>query len=86
MKIRIVLYGALRQADPRGFVEIEVPSGSTVAGLREVLRAYLAEHAPAASATLIERSVFASADEILYDPRPLPADAEVAILPPVSGG
>jgi molybdopterin converting factor small subunit len=86
MKTRIVLYGALREADPRGYVELTVPAGSTIADLREALRAHLAEQATTVPATLIQRSVFASTDEILYDPRPVPADAELAILPPVSGG
>lgn len=86
MKIRIALYGALREADPRGHVELEVPVGSTVAELRELLAAHLREHAPAISAGLVQRSAFASAEEILHDHRSVPEGMELAVLPPVSGG
>lgn len=86
MKTRIALYGALREADPRGYVELEVPAGCTVAALRELLVSHLGEHAPAVAAGLVRRSAVASAEEILHNHRAVPADVELAILPPVSGG
>lgn len=86
MKIRIRLFGALREADPRGLVELDVPPQSTVAMLREALQQYLSAHAPTVSATLVARSAFASDEEILHNDRVLPEHGELALLPPVSGG
>ncbi|MEW9572878.1 MoaD/ThiS family protein [Rhodanobacter sp. Si-c] len=86
MKARIALYGALREADTRGYVELDVPAGSSIAELRELLVAHLAEHAPAIPANLVRRSAFASAEEILHNHRTVPEGVELAVLPPVSGG
>ncbi|MBQ4855862.1 MoaD/ThiS family protein [Rhodanobacter sp. B2A1Ga4] len=86
MKTRIALYGALREADPSGHVELDVPPDSTIAELRELLTAYLHEHAPTIRAGLVRRSAFASAEEILHNHRTVPAGVELAVLPPVSGG
>ncbi|MEY2161210.1 MoaD/ThiS family protein [Rhodanobacter sp. FW106-PBR-LB-2-11] len=86
MKTRIALYGALREADASGHVELEVPAGSSIAELRDLLVAHLAEHAPAIPAGLIRRSAFASAEEILHNHRTVPEGVELAVLPPVSGG
>ena len=30
MNVRIALYGALREADPRGYLELDVPAGRPV--------------------------------------------------------
>jgi len=86
MNVRIALYGALREADPRGYLELEVPPGSTIEHLRELLAAYLREHAPQVNAGLVRISAFASTEEILHNHREVPGDAELAVLPPVSGG
>jgi len=86
MKVRITLFGALREADAQGFIELEAPAHCTIAELRELLREHLREHAPHISAGLVQRSAFASNDEILHNHRTLPEDGQLAILPPVSGG
>lgn len=86
MKVRIALYGALREADPRGYLELDVPPGSTIATLRELLAAHLREHAPAVNAGLVRICAFASTEEILHNHRAVPEDLELAVLPPVSGG
>ena len=86
MKRRIILFGALRDADARGFIDVDVADGSTIADLRSAVQHYLREHAPGISPNLIQRSAFASQDEILHNHRHVPADGELAILPPVSGG
>jgi sulfur-carrier protein len=86
MKLRITLFGALRDADARGFIELDVPDGSTIANVREALQHYAREHAPAISASLIQRSAFASEDEVLHNHRQIPSNGVLAILPPVSGG
>ncbi|MBE1159690.1 MoaD/ThiS family protein [Dyella acidiphila] len=86
MKRRISLFGALREADARGYIEVDVPAHSTIAELREAVQHYAREHAPAISPGLIQRSAFASGDEILHNHRSVPEQGELAILPPVSGG
>ncbi|GLQ96363.1 MoaD/ThiS family protein [Dyella mobilis] len=86
MKLRLTLFGALRDADPRGFIELDVPEHSTVAQVREALQHHVHRHAPAISPSLIQRSAFASEDEILHNHRHVPENGELAILPPVSGG
>lgn len=86
MKTRIALYGALREADASGHVELDVPTGSSIAELRELLVVHLAGHAPAIPANLVRRSAFASAEEILHNHRTVPEGIDLAVLPPVSGG
>jgi molybdopterin converting factor small subunit len=86
MKIRITLFGALREADARGIIELDAPEHCTVGELRELVRDYLRDHAPHISAGLVQRSAFASDDEILHNHRTLPENGQLAILPPVSGG
>ncbi|GAB2561021.1 MoaD/ThiS family protein [Dyella jejuensis] len=86
MKVRIALFGALRDADPHGFIELETPEHCTIAMLRELLQAHVRDHVPAISASLIQRCAFASEAEILHNHRTLPGSGQLAILPPVSGG
>lgn len=86
MKVRITLFGALRDADARGFIELEAPQPCTIGALRELLREHLREHAPQISVGLVQRSAFASEDEILHNHRTLPENGQLAVLPPVSGG
>lgn len=86
MKVHITLFGALRDADARGFIELEAPDSCTIANLRELLREHLREHAPNINTHLVQRSAFASEDEILHNHRLLPNHGQLAILPPVSGG
>lgn len=86
MKIRIQLFGALREANADGYIDLEVADASTIANVREQLAQHLAEHAPQVSASMVQRSAFASDSEILRDHDVLPADGQLAVLPPVSGG
>lgn len=85
-KTRITLHGALRDADPRGYVELELPAGCSVAMLRELLQAHLRAQAPAIGAGLVRMSAFASMGEILHNHSLVPEGGELAVLPPVSGG
>lgn len=86
MNVRIALYGALRDADPRGYLELDVPAGATIASLREQLATHVREHAPQVNAGLVRVSAIASAEEILHNHRAVPDGVELAVLPPVSGG
>lgn len=86
MKVRVTLFGALRDADPHGFVEMDVPDHCTIAALREALQTHVRNHAPSISENLIKRSAFASENEILHNHRRVPEHGQIAVLPPVSGG
>lgn len=86
MNVHISLYGALREADPEGALVLAVPDGCTIGQLRDQLVDFLATHAPQVSVGVVRRSAFATADTILHDYERVPADGELAILPPVSGG
>lgn len=86
MKIRIQLFGALREASADGYIDLDIPEASTIAGMRERLARHLAEHAPQIGASLVQRSAFANDSEILRDHDAVPPDGQLAVLPPVSGG
>ncbi len=62
-------------------LRLVLPQGATVADLR----ARLAAECPALAA-LLERCAIAVNDEFAEDALTIPQPAEVAVLPPVSGG
>ncbi|MDN5863677.1 MAG: MoaD/ThiS family protein [Gammaproteobacteria bacterium] len=86
MKARILLHGALREADPAGRIELDVPAGCSIGELRERLVAHVREHAPGVGEDLLRRSAFGTRETILHDHEPVPEDGELAVLPPVGGG
>lgn len=79
MKVR--LFAHARELAGADAIEVALPPGATVGDLR--LR--IAEECPAL-AGLLERSALAVNDEFAEDELTLPLGAEVALLPPVSGG
>ncbi len=86
MTVTLRLFGAFREYEPSGRVQLQVPEPATVADLRAALDAFGRTHWPAFRPELLRVSAFASASDVLRDAEPLPADGELAILPPVSGG
>lgn len=86
MKITITLFGALREADPSGRLQLDVPEGCRISALREHLIAHLATHVPTVSAALVRRSAFGTDDAILHDADAVPTDGQLVVLPPVGGG
>jgi len=83
MKIQVRYFASLREA--LGAAEaVEMPAGSSVAALRDVLLALGGRHAE-----LLERgrAVRMALDQTLCDESALLSDgAEVAFFPPVTGG
>jgi molybdopterin converting factor subunit 1 len=77
--MRVLLFARAR--DLIGTDRIEVEPAATVGGLRRML----AQRYPQI-AGLLDKSAFAVNDEIADDAAPIPPGAEVALLPPVSGG
>ena len=77
----VLLFAGLREAVGSDAVAVELPAGATVADLRHRLAA-----ACPAAASLLVRSRVAVNHEFVPDDRPIPPGAEVAVIPPVSGG
>jgi molybdopterin synthase catalytic subunit len=81
MRVRVLLFAFLRESAGQGVLELEVPSGATVQDVWQAL---------AASRPQLEagrRSLTAALDRrvVAFDAR-VPPGAEIAFLPPVSGG
>lgn len=78
MKVKLELYGRLRDAGRGSSVTVELPRGATA---RDALRALR----PSFGAVLTG-CVLASSDEVLSPNDVLPKSARLAVLPPVCGG
>ncbi len=81
MIVRVKLFAIARQLAEQDAVEIDLPAGATVGQLRSRLVAAvprLAEVAP--------HLLFAVNLNLASDATEIPAGAEVACIPPVSGG
>jgi len=81
MKVRLVLFAMARDVCGKETIEIELADDGTVGNLRKVLRAEI----PGLS-TLLANSLFAVGTEYVPDDFTLKEGAEVACIPPVSGG
>lgn len=81
MIVRVRLFAAVRQAAEGDSIEVELPEGATIGQVR----AGLIERLPA-MAELIRRAMFALDAQYARDGQVVPPDAEVACIPPVSGG
>ncbi len=81
MKISIQLFAVAKELAGRDAVEVELPSGATVADLRQALVA----GAPALSGILAQLK-FAIDEDYAAEQTPLREGAKVACIPPVSGG
>ena len=81
MRLRVQLFARAKDLVGATSVTLELPEGATVAQVRR----RLAEERPALAA-LLERSVLAVDNEFADDNTIVPTGAEIALLPPVSGG
>ena len=81
MRVRVQLFAVARQRAGRSVVEVEVPGGSTVADLKAALRDQVPDLAP-----VLPTARFALDAEYADDATPIPPGADVALIPPVSGG
>ena len=82
MNVRVRLFARARELAMRDTLDLELPAGATIADLCRQLVAVCPGLEP-----LLHISAFAVNDEFADDPQmPLPSSAEVAVLPPVSGG
>jgi molybdopterin converting factor subunit 1 len=81
MTVTVRLFARARDLAGAAAVEVSLPDGATVAELRRAM----ADKVPGLIG-LLQRSALAVNDEFAEDSQPLPDGAEVALLPPVSGG
>jgi molybdopterin synthase catalytic subunit len=81
MQVRVRLFARARDLARADAVVLDLPGGATAGDLRR----RLAEAHPALGG-LLERSALAVNNEFAEDGLTLPHHAEVALLPPVSGG
>jgi molybdopterin converting factor small subunit len=81
MNVSVQMFAAARQLCGCPVVEVELPPGATVAELREALAARYPNLRP-----LLPHLKFAIEREYAPDHQVVPADVEIACIPPVSGG
>jgi molybdopterin converting factor subunit 1 len=81
MKLHVKLFAVARQRVGRNCVEVEAPAGATV----RQLRGAMVEQYPAL-ADVMAHVRLAVDSEYAADSMTIPASAEVAVIPPVSGG
>ncbi len=81
MKVALKLFAVARQLAGCDTISIELPAGATIAALRAVL----AEQSPALG-PILPRVMFAVNADYAADETVICDGAEVACIPPVSGG
>ena len=81
MRIHVRLFALARQLADNDTIAVDLPAGAVVADLRHVL----AEQYPDL-ADLLPHAMFAINTQYANDDSPPAADAEIACIPPVSGG
>lgn len=81
MNVRVRLFAAARDAVGQSLVECELPDDATIGRLREAL---LKQHP--ALVRLLPYCTFAVGADYAADSAAIPPTAEVACIPPVSGG
>ncbi|MBD8527449.1 MoaD/ThiS family protein [Pseudomarimonas arenosa] len=85
MTVTLALFGAFRDLHSAPTLTLEV-DGDSIADLRAQLCAHLEATGKADKRGLVGVSAFASDTALLRDHDRIPADGQLAILPPVSGG
>ncbi|MGQ9574777.1 MAG: MoaD/ThiS family protein [Thermoguttaceae bacterium] len=81
MKTRVRLFAGARQAAAAEAVELELPEGATIGQLRQALAAQVPE-----LSNMIAQMMFAVGTRYASDESQIGPGAEVACIPPVSGG
>ncbi len=77
----VKMFAAARDAVDAHVVRVDLPESATVADLRVSLAAQFPQ-----LATLLAQSLVAINEEYASEHRPVPVGAEIALIPPVSGG
>ncbi|MBI4759923.1 MAG: molybdopterin converting factor subunit 1 [Chloroflexota bacterium] len=80
-KIRLLFFATLRERAGTKALELEIPPDMTVRGLKEKLAAEYPSLRESMKSVLITIN-----REYAFDEAVIPANAEMALFPPVSGG
>jgi len=83
MKVQLKVFGQVKQVAGSDVVELD-PGGGPALRVAD-LRRCLAERFPEAAA-VVDHALFAIDNEYVDDQTPLSETAEIACIPPVSGG
>lgn len=81
MIVKLILFAAIKDAVGSGRLEIELGAQANVADLKQALVKQYPDLQP-----LIESSAISLNHEYATDDEPITMDAEVGVIPPVSGG
>ncbi len=81
MTVSVQLFARARDLVGAPLVIVDLPANATIGDLRQRLEV---EHPQLKS--LLEKSAIAIQDEFADDPSTIPMNAQIALLPPVSGG
>jgi molybdopterin converting factor subunit 1 len=81
MNVHVRLFAVARQAAGRDSVEVDLPGDATIGQLRRRLAADIPQ-----LSGLVGQMTFAIDTHYANDQSPIPPGAEVACIPPVSGG
>ena len=81
-KINLLFFATLRSLTGLKSIELELPPESRVADLKLVV----ADRFPQVAPALVDTVLVSINREYASDEDPIPAGAEVALFPPVSGG
>ena len=81
MKVHVKLFAVAKQRVGREVIEVELTTAPTVAHLRSAI---VEQHPPLAE--VIRHVRFAVNNDYAADSTLIPATAEIAVIPPVSGG
>jgi len=81
MKVVVKLFAGARELAGQEEISLEMPAGATIGQLRERLAESHAE-----LGALIGHAMFAIDAEYCDNETPIPETAEIACIPPVSGG
>ena len=81
MTIRVLLFALARDVAGTDALELEIPAGATVGDVRRRLAELHPELAP-----VLARSMLAVNEEYAAEASAVPDGAELACIPPVSGG
>ncbi|KKM01691.1 hypothetical protein LCGC14_1791900 [marine sediment metagenome] len=81
MKLRVRLFAAAKQAADCDSIDVELPEGTTIGRLRDQLAGEFPQ-----LAGLVRQAMFSIDAEYAGDTEEIRPDADVACIPPVSGG
>ena len=81
MTVRVRLFAAAKDTAGCDTLELDLPDGATVADLRRRIAAHIPQ-----LANLLSRVMFVIDAEYAGDDHRIPPEADLACIPPVSGG